>query len=156
MGWLVQGQSRVRCALGRSGLRAIKREGDGATPLGRFRLLRAQYRADRISRPRAAVPLQPLRRDDGWCDAAGDRNYNRAVRHPYPASAEAMWRSDGLYDVVVVLDYNIRPRKQGCGSAIFLHCARDGYAPTEGCVAVKRADLQRILARTSRRISLVI
>lgn len=155
-GWLALGEWRVRCALGRSGLKAVKREGDGATPLGRFRLLNAYYRPDHLRRPVMSMRLRPLQERDGWCDATGDRNYNRAVRHPYPASAERMWRADGLYDVVVVLDYNINPRKQGGGSAIFLHCARSGYAPTEGCVAVKRAELVRLLARVPRRCTISI
>lgn len=149
-GWMVAGNVRVRCALGRSGQRAIKREGDGATPLGCFRLIRGYYRADRIVRPRTRLPLRGLRRDDGWCDASGDRNYNRQVRHPYAASAERMWRDDDLYDVVVVLDYNVRPRTMGRGSAIFLHCARENFSPTEGCVAVRRADLVRLLGGASR------
>jgi L,D-peptidoglycan transpeptidase YkuD (ErfK/YbiS/YcfS/YnhG family) len=148
-GWLTFANLRMRCALGRSGQRAIKREGDGATPIGQFGLVRAYYRADRILRPRMGLPLVALRPDDGWCDATGDRNYNRHVRHPYAASAEYMWRKDGLYDVVVVLDYNLRPRAMGRGSAIFLHCARDGYAPTEGCIAVERGELVRLLAHAS-------
>jgi L,D-peptidoglycan transpeptidase YkuD (ErfK/YbiS/YcfS/YnhG family) len=93
-----------------------------------------------------------LRADDGWCDAAGDRNYNRRVRHPYPASAERLWRQDGLYDLVVVLGYNDRPRLQGRGSAIFVHIARPGYRPTAGCIALARADmlqLARLLGRRS-------
>lgn len=153
-GWLTLGTVRVRCALGRTGQRAIKREGDGATPFGRFDLLRVYYRSDRLMRPRLGMPLRVLRRDDGWCDAMGDRNYNRHVRHPYPHSAERMWRDDGLYDVVVVLDYNLRPRINGRGSAIFLHCARENYAPTEGCIAVRRSALVRLLARVGRRVSL--
>lgn len=153
-GWLAIGERRVRCALGRGGQRALKREGDGATPIGSFKLINAFYRADRILRPTSALPLRSLRRDDGWCDAAGDRNYNRHVRHPYTASAERMWREDGLYDVVVVLDYNVRPRVAERGSAIFLHCARDGFEPTEGCVAVRRADLLRMLAAAPRRLAL--
>jgi len=149
-GWLAWGHWRVRCAIGRSGRRAVKREGDGATPLGMFALKHGYYRADRILRPRSALALRALRRDDGWCDAVGDRNYNRPVRHPYAASAEPMWRADGLYDVVVVLDYNLRPRVDRKGSAIFLHCARAGYQPTEGCIAVARGDLVRLLGRLSR------
>jgi L,D-peptidoglycan transpeptidase YkuD (ErfK/YbiS/YcfS/YnhG family) len=91
--------------------------------------------------------LHPL---DGWCDAAGDGNYNRCVRHPYSASAEALWRSDGLYDVIVVLGYNRRPRIKGRGSAIFMHVARPGFQPTEGCIALRRADLVRLLAPLRR------
>ena len=79
-----------------------------------------------------------MRPDEGWCDAPADRNYNRSVKHPYRASAERLWRADGLYDVLVVLDYNERPRVRGRGSAIFVHVARPDYAPTEGCIALAR------------------
>jgi L,D-peptidoglycan transpeptidase YkuD (ErfK/YbiS/YcfS/YnhG family) len=150
-GELVAGGLRMRCALGRSGRRAGKREGDGASPTGTFALRIAYYRADRLIRPRCGLPLKRLTAADGWCDGVGDRNYNRPVRHPYPASAERMWRADGLYDIVVVIGHNDTPRVQGRGSAIFLHCARPGYAPTEGCIAIARQDLLRLLPHLSRR-----
>lgn len=100
--------------------------------------------------------MRPLRPQDGWCDAVGDRNYNRPVRHPYPASAERLWREDGLYDVIVVLDHNARPRVQGAGSAIFMHLARPQYTPTEGCIALARRDMLRLLPRLGRRSRLEI
>lgn len=145
-GVLEVGPWRLLCAIGRSGRRARKREGDGASPIGVWRLQCAYYRADRLMRPRSRLSIRAIRPSDGWCDAAGDRNYNRLIRHPYPASAEHLWRADGLYDIVVVLGYNDTPRIQGRGSAIFLHCARPGLAPTEGCIALARADLVRLLA----------
>lgn len=154
-GVLVVGNLRLRCALGRSGISARKREGDGATPLGVFRIEEAYFRSDRLARPRTALRLRPLRTADGWCDAAGDRNYNRHVCHPYPVSAEHMWRKDGLYDVVVVLGHNRRPRVQGAGSAIFMHVARAGYRPTEGCVALARGDLLKVIGTLSSRSRLV-
>jgi L,D-peptidoglycan transpeptidase YkuD (ErfK/YbiS/YcfS/YnhG family) len=83
--------------------------------------------------------------EDGWCDAAGDPNYNRGVRHPYPARAERMWRDDPLYDIVIVTSHNRCPRIQGGGSAIFIHVARAGFAPTAGCVALERRALLRLL-----------
>lgn len=137
-------------ALGRSGISARKREGDGATPLGTWRVERVLYRADRVARPMTGLPVVRIRRDDGWCDEPRDRNYNRAVRLPYPASAECMWREDHLYDLVVVLDHNTRPRVQGGGSAIFIHCAREGFKPTAGCIAFREADL-RLMLRHMRR-----
>jgi L,D-peptidoglycan transpeptidase YkuD (ErfK/YbiS/YcfS/YnhG family) len=140
----------ARCALGRAGRRAIKREGDGATPIGRWLILEVLYRADRVRRPRTPLPVRALRPGDGWCDAVGDRNYNRAIRHPYPASAEAMWRADHLYDIVAVLSHNTRPRIQGAGSAIFMHLAGPGFAPTAGCVALEAAALRRMLAAATR------
>lgn len=124
----------------------MKREGDGASPRGRWPMRMAYYRPDRMLRPRTAVALRAMRPDDGWCDAPGDRNYNRPVQMPYPASAEEMWRRDGVYDLVAILGYNDRPRVRGKGSAIFLHLARDGLAPTEGCIALRRGDAMRLLA----------
>jgi L,D-peptidoglycan transpeptidase YkuD (ErfK/YbiS/YcfS/YnhG family) len=133
--------------LGRGGCRARKREGDGATPIGRWLMRKVLYRADRVGRPHTLLPSAPIRSDAGWCDALWDRNYNRPIRHPYPASAEHLWRQDGLYDVLVVLGYNDRPRVRGLGSAIFLHVARNAGAPTEGCIAVARTHLLRLLRR---------
>ncbi len=125
---------------------ARKREGDGRPPLGVWRLVHAYYRPDKVRRPRTALKIEPLRKNSGWCDDAKDRNYNRKVTLPYPASAEPLWRDDHLYDVIVVLDYNLTPRVRGHGSAIFIHVARPGLAPTEGCIALKREHLLRLLA----------
>jgi L,D-peptidoglycan transpeptidase YkuD (ErfK/YbiS/YcfS/YnhG family) len=146
-GYVHLGSLRLPCALGRSGSRVRKREGDGATPIGCWPVLRVLFRADRLPRPRTGVPVQRIDRADGWCDAPGDRNYNRAVQHPYPASAERLWREDALYDVVVVLAHNHKPRLRGGGSAIFMHVARPGHLPTEGCIALRRDHLLRLLAR---------
>jgi L,D-peptidoglycan transpeptidase YkuD (ErfK/YbiS/YcfS/YnhG family) len=138
----------VACVLGPGGVvpAQAKREGDGATPAGRWPMRRALYRPDRGAAPASGLPLAAIRPDDGWCDAPDDPAYNRPVRLPYPASAEAMWREDGLYDVVVVLGHNDDPPVPGMGSAIFLHCARPDFTPTQGCVALARADLEAVLA----------
>jgi L,D-peptidoglycan transpeptidase YkuD (ErfK/YbiS/YcfS/YnhG family) len=138
---------QIPCALGRGGISRHKREGDGATPAGRLVLVRGWYRADRLPRPVTALPLRPLDPDDGWCDDPADRNYNRPVALPYAASHERLWRADGLYDVVIELGWNARPRVPGRGSAIFLHIAGEGLAPTEGCIALARNDLLHLLPR---------
>jgi L,D-peptidoglycan transpeptidase YkuD (ErfK/YbiS/YcfS/YnhG family) len=155
-GWLKLGGLKFPCALGRTGCRARKREGDGATPVGRWRLRAVLYRPDRLRRPRTVLPVRAIRPLDGWCDASADRNYNRPVRHPYPAGAERLWRTDALYDVVVVLGCNDRPRVRGRGSAIFMHVARPGYAPTEGCIALARPHLLRLLARLGPRSAVTV
>jgi L,D-peptidoglycan transpeptidase YkuD (ErfK/YbiS/YcfS/YnhG family) len=155
-GWLRMGSCVLPCALGRTGRTFSKREGDGGTPSGCWRPLIVLYRADRVARPRTGLPVRPIRPSDGWCDAPGDGNYNRVVRHPYPASAERLWRQDALYDLIVVLDHNQRPRIQGAGSAIFMHVARTGYQPTEGCVALSHRHLLHVLARMSDRTRLRI
>jgi L,D-peptidoglycan transpeptidase YkuD (ErfK/YbiS/YcfS/YnhG family) len=144
-GWLELGALRFPCAIGRSGLVARKREGDGGTPMGLLAVRELFYRADQVRRPQSPLPVHAIGPEDGWCDGAGDRNYNRPVPRPYPASSEAMWRQDRLYDVVGVLDWNIFPRAQSRGSCIFLHVAREDMAPTEGCIALRLEDLMKVL-----------
>ncbi|KQT87457.1 L,D-transpeptidase family protein [Aurantimonas sp. Leaf443] len=145
-GILAAGPLRLACALGRSGTSILKREGDGATPVAAMALLSAFRRGRRV--PGLATTL-PLRRvvpgRDGWCDASGHAAYNRPVRLPFPASTESLARDDRLYDAGFVLDWNVRCRARNRGSAIFLHVAREGYAPTEGCVALSPGDLRRLL-----------
>lgn len=145
-----------RCAVGRGGVSSAKREGDGATPIGTWPLRQVLYRRDRGMRPVTALQTVALRPADGWCDAPSDPNYNRMVRHPYPASAEHLWRRDNIYDLIVVVGYNDAPVIPGKGSAIFLHVARPDYSPTAGCVAFSRRDLVTILGMLSPASRLVV
>ena len=148
-GLLDLGDRKVRCALGPAGVvaAAAKREGDGASPAGVWPIREVIYRPDRGPPPATQFRVRAMSPDDGWCDDPADPAYNRPVRLPYPASAEAMWRDDALYDIVVVLGHNDDPVVPGMGSAIFLHLNRENYAPTQGCVAVARRDLEDLLAR---------
>lgn len=155
-GRLILPQGARRAALGRSGIRALKREGDGATPLGRLPIRQVLYRADRGPRPRTRLPVRAIRKDDGWCDDPSDRNYNRPITLPSRRSAEGLMRADRLYDLVLVLGYNDRPRVKGKGSAIFVHLARPGYTPTEGCIALARRDLLALIACLRPGSSLVV
>jgi L,D-peptidoglycan transpeptidase YkuD (ErfK/YbiS/YcfS/YnhG family) len=139
------------CALGRSGVTHLKREGDGATPAGRHRLLSLYARPDRVLGPRSGVPGRAMRREDGWCEDPRDGRYNRPIRLPAKSGHDRMWREDHLYDIVGVLDWNFAPRIRGRGSAIFLHLCRPGFGPTAGCIALRGGDLQRLLAAAGRR-----
>ena len=146
-GWLIWPGGRVRCALGRGGVRADKREGDGATPIGRFPLRRLLYRPDRLPTPPVTgLPASAIAPADGWCDDPADPRYNQPVPLPWPTSHERLWRDDALYDLVVVLGHNDDPPRPGLGSAIFLHLARTDYLPTEGCIALAFSDLMALLA----------
>ena len=140
------GSETVRAAIGKGGVTADKREGDGATPLAALRLVRVLYRPDREPPPATQAPVQALAPGDGWCDDPSLPAYNQPVRLPIDGSAETLWRDDALYDIIGVLDWNLSPIVPGKGSAIFLHIARPDYAPTEGCVALAAADLRRVLA----------
>lgn len=155
-GMVTGGGLSAPCALGRSGLTGAKREGDGATPVGAFRLVSVLYRPDRLARPVTALPVDALHPDDGWCDDPADRNYNRPVRLPYPGRHERLWRDDSLYDVVVILDFNLVPVRRGGGSAVFLHLARANFAPTAGCIAVSLPTMRRLLARADTTTALVV
>ncbi|HKA64668.1 MAG TPA: L,D-transpeptidase family protein [Methyloceanibacter sp.] len=145
-----------RAALGRSGIKALKREGDGATPLGRFQVHQVLYRADRLMRPRTVFPLRAIRADDGWCEDPADRSYNRLVKLSPRSGADRLTRDDNLYDLILVLGHNDRPRVKGRGSAIFVHLARSGYAPTAGCIALSLHDLLMLLAELRRGSALVV
>lgn len=146
-GRLRVGSVEFPCALGRSGPVRRKREGDGGTPVGRMRVVAAYFRADRVARPGTGVRLSRIGPGDGWCDDPGSPSYNRPIRCPAGTSHEAMWRDDGLYDVVLDLGWNRGPIRRGRGSAIFLHVARPGFLPTEGCVAVAPGAVARVLGR---------
>jgi L,D-peptidoglycan transpeptidase YkuD (ErfK/YbiS/YcfS/YnhG family) len=149
-GLLQAGGMVFPCALGRGGISANKREGDGATPLARMRLISGYFRGDHVQARGSRLAMAPISADLGWCEVPGDRNYNRPVTMPYAASHETMRRGDDLYDFCIVLDWNISPRRRGRGSAIFFHLSRPGFTPTQGCVAVTRQVMQRLLPLLSR------
>lgn len=145
-GFVVFEGQRLRCALGKGGLKANKREGDGATPIGDFALGRVFYRADRLKTPpQTGLERVKIETTMGWCDAPDHADYNQLITLPHPASHETMWRDDHLYDVVVEVLYNATPIEPGRGSAIFMHIAKPDYSPTEGCMALKIDDLLLLL-----------
>lgn len=146
-GYAVLGARRYRCAIGRGGVKVDKHEGDGASPIGAWPLREVIYRADRLARPKSKFPTRQMKLNDGWCDAPTDPFYNKPVTHPFPSSAERLWRADNIYDLIVVVGYNDAPAVPGKGSAIFLHVARRDFAPTAGCIAFAKRDLLSILSR---------
>ena len=155
-GWLMAGMLALPVALGRGGIKANKREGDGGTPRGSFRLRRLWWRADRHPRPTTSLPTQRITSADGWCEDPSDRHYNRPIKVPANASADRLARTDNLYDFIIEIDHNTRPRVAGRGSAVFIHAARQGFAPTAGCVALELNALRRMLSRLGPRTRIVV
>ena len=155
-GRLQAGVGVIACSVGRNGVTSSKREGDGKTPRGCFRLIGGYWREDRLQRVSGAFKLKPIKAQMGWCDDPADANYNRPLRLPARARHEELLRSDGLYDVVLVLDHNQSPRVRGHGSAIFFHLTRNRHDPTAGCVAISRAQMLRLLPRLSRDCVMII
>lgn len=144
------------CATGRGGIRRHKREGDGATPLGRHRITGLLFRPERI--PRAALPpwAEPLHPRDIWCDDPAHPAYNRRARAPLAASHESLRRADPLYDLILTTDWNAPQARPGAGSAIFLHIWRRPRFPTTGCVALRREDLLWIARRLEPGAALIV
>ncbi len=155
-GYIVAGSAIFPCALGRSGIRTLKREGDGATPRAALPLRSVLYRADRIAKPRTLLPRRAIRPSDAWCDDVADRRYNRLIARPPGEAEERLMREDRLYDVVVELGWNDAPVIRGRGSAIFWHLARPGFTPTAGCIAVERHVFARVLPRLARHCRILV
>ena len=152
-GVLTAGSVTIRCSIGRTGASWLKKEGDGRTPKGRFRLLDGYYRPGSFRNQRGFRPIRP---NSGWCDDPRNPNYNQPVKLPIAASHENLWRDDGVYDVILILDYNIYPRIRDRGSAIFFHLARQGFEATEGCVAIPADAMRKLLPRLSRHTVMII
>ena len=146
-GKLMLNGRQIDCFFGKGGVtpEKDKREGDHKSPLGAFPIRKVFWRADKGPRPQSPFETIAIEENFGWCDAKDDSNYNKFVLHPYPASAEKLWRNDDLYDIIVVLGHNDSPVIAGMGSAIFLHCTREGYAGSEGCLAISNSDLRELL-----------
>jgi L,D-peptidoglycan transpeptidase YkuD (ErfK/YbiS/YcfS/YnhG family) len=146
-GWLTADGQTIPVALGRGGIRANKREGDGGTPKGVFRPLRLWWRADRAPRPRTHLTVRAIGPADAWCEDSADRHYNQPMRLDSNQAGDRLRRDDQLYDFIVEIDHNTRPRIANRGSAVFLHLARTGFSPTSGCVSMTRPAMLRLLAR---------
>jgi L,D-peptidoglycan transpeptidase YkuD (ErfK/YbiS/YcfS/YnhG family) len=144
-GLLAHRNHLYRCALGKGGLTANKREGDGATPIGRFYVRELLYRCDRVAIPATGLASRVIQSDLCWSDDPADPAYNREVHRPHRYGHEVLYRKDKLYDLIVPLGYNDNPPVTGLGSAIFLHVVQDDYAPTKGCIALALTDLLRVL-----------
>ena len=155
-GWLIAGMLALPVALGRGGIKANKREGDGGTPRGSFRLRRLWWRADKHPRPVTSLPVRRIAPADGWCEDPADRHYNRPIKVPANGSADRLVRKDNLYDFIIEIDHNTRPRVAGRGSAVFIHATRQGFPPTAGCVALELSTLRRMLSRLGPRTRIVV
>ena len=155
-GWLTSDGWTVPVALGRGGIIANKREGDGGTPKGIFRPRQLWWRADRHPRPRTLLPARAIRPDDGWCEDPLDRHYNQPIRLEGDRGGDRLQRDDHLYDFIVEIDHNSSPRIAGRGSAVFLHLARTDFSPTAGCVSMTRQAMLRLLQRLGPQTRIVI
>lgn len=148
--FVILGPLTLPAAIGRSGRTAFKREGDGATPIASMPVLSGFVRGDRLKSVKSPLPLRRTEKTMLWCDEPKHPSYNRLVRAPFKPSHEEMCRADGLYDICLVLDWNVTSRRRHRGSAIFFHLIKPGYQPTAGCIALARRDMLRLLPHIRR------
>lgn len=155
-GWLMAGGLSHPVTLGRGGILADKREGDGGTPRGAFHPLRLWWRADRHARPRTLLPVRRITATDAWSEDPGDRRYNQPIRIAGDQPGDRLMRDDHLYDFIIEIDHNTKPRIAGRGSAVFLHLARQNFTPTAGCIGMTKSDMLRLLARIGPQTQIII
>ena len=147
---------KFKCALGKAGIGEKKKEGDFITPKGKYKIIKVYYRADRIKKIKTNFRLYQIKRNLGWCDDPLSKNYNKLIKLPSIFSYEKLYRKDKLYDLILVLNYNLEPIIKNKGSAIFIHIANKNYKKTMGCIGLKKKDLIFILNDIKKNITVKI
>ena len=141
---------KFRCSLGKNGVTKNKVEGDKCTPSGIYRLKQVFYRADRIKKITTNLKKIKIKKNMGWCDDSSSKKYNHLIKIPNKFSHEKLYRKDHIYDIIVVLNYNMNPVIKKKGSAIFMHIAKKNYSKTLGCIGLKKNDLLEILNKVKK------
>lgn len=149
-GYLKYKDLKFKCALGKSGIGKKKIEGDNITPKGIFGIVKIYYRSDRVKKISSKFRLIKITKKMGWCDDPNSKKYNRLINLPTNCKYEKLYRKDNVYDLVIVLDYNIKPTIKNKGSAIFIHVARQNYKKTAGCIALKKSNLILLIKKIKK------
>jgi L,D-peptidoglycan transpeptidase YkuD (ErfK/YbiS/YcfS/YnhG family) len=155
-GYLKYKNIKFRCALGKGGVKKKEKEGDNITHKGSFKIIKIYYRADRIKKFKNIIRKIKIKKNMGWCDDPKSKLYNKQIRLPSKFSYEKFYRSDDLYDLIVVLNYNIKPIIKNKGSAIFIHIAKKNYKKTLGCIALKKKNLLFLLKNLKKKTRIKI
>ena len=143
--FLNYGDYKVKCVIGKRGISSFKKEGDLTTPRGKFQIKGLFYRKDRIKRLKTKLKKITITKNMGWCDDPESKQYNKLIKLPFSQSREKLYRKDNIYDLILILNYNMDPVKKNKGSAIFIHVAKKKMTPTKGCLAIKKIDLLKLL-----------
>ena len=155
-GYLKYKDFKFKCALGKAGIGEKKREGDNVTPTGTFKIVKIYYRSDRVKKISSKLRLIEITKNMGWCDDPNSKNYNKLINLPSKYSHERLFKKDNIYDIIVILNYNMKPIIKNKGSAIFIHVAKKNYQSTQGCIALKKNDLLKLLSKISKNIKIKI
>ena len=148
---LIYNDYKVKCAVGKRGIGAKKREGDLITPKGKYKILQIFYRADRVTNLISKISQIKIKKNMGWCDDPRSKNYNKLIRQPFKFRSEKLYRKDNVYDIILVLNYNIKPIRKAKGSAIFIHISKKNFSPTKGCVAIKKVEIKKLVKKIDKK-----
>jgi L,D-peptidoglycan transpeptidase YkuD (ErfK/YbiS/YcfS/YnhG family) len=146
-GYLKYKNLKFKCALGKAGIGNKKIEGDNITPKGTYKIIKIYYRKDRIKKLISQIKPIQIKKNMGWCDDPKCKKYNQLIKLPSQYSHEKLYRKDNIYDLILVLNYNMCPTIRYNGSAIFLHIMKNKYKKTKGCIALKKADLLKVIEK---------
>jgi L,D-peptidoglycan transpeptidase YkuD (ErfK/YbiS/YcfS/YnhG family) len=155
-GYLKYKDFKFKCALGKSGIGKKRKEGDNFTPKGTFKIVKIYYRDDRIKKIYSKIKVFKINNKMGWCDDSNSKKYNQLIKLPSKYTHEKMYRKDNVYDLVIVLNYNMSPIVKNKGSAIFIHVAKKNYKKTAGCIALKKNHLIRLIKDIKDKTKIVI
>tara|TARA_B100001769_G_C22085924_1_gene585385 strand:- start:1196 stop:1687 length:492 start_codon:yes stop_codon:yes gene_type:complete len=142
--YLVIDEFKFKCSVGKNGLKTKKKEGDNSTPKGNFKIGKVYYRSDRVRKPETRLKTKIIKKNMGWCNDPYSRNYNKEISLNKKNKGEKLFRSDGVYDILIVIEYNTKKIIPLKGSAIFIHLTKN-YSTTQGCIALNKNDLLILL-----------
>jgi L,D-peptidoglycan transpeptidase YkuD (ErfK/YbiS/YcfS/YnhG family) len=155
-GYLKYKNYKFKCALGKSGIKEKIKEGDKITPKGTFNVIKIYYRGDRVKKLSSKFKLIKITKKMGWCDDPKSKKYNQLIKLPTKYSHEILYRRDNIYDLILVLNYNMAPAIKNKGSAIFIHIAKKNYKKTAGCIALKKSDLVCLVKEITKNTKVII
>ena len=147
---------KIKCSIGKRGITSKKREGDDKTPSGEFTLKSIFYRKDRIKKIKSKLNKIVIKNNMGWCDDPNSKYYNKKIKFPFSFSAEKLWLKDTIYDLIIVINYNLKPVIKNKGSAIFIHISKKNYKPTKGCIAITKSNLIILISKINKRTKIII
>jgi len=150
------GKYKVKCAIGKRGITSKKVEGDKKTPKGIYTLKSIFYRKDKIVKIKSKLKKTPIRKNMGWCDDSSSKYYNKLIKFPFNYTAEKLWLNENIYDVIIIINYNLRPTIKNRGSAIFIHIASKNYESTKGCIALKKKDIILLAKEIDNKTKIII
>ena len=154
--YLIFNDYRVKCAIGKRGIKIKKKEGDLITPKGTYSLSKLLYRKDRVKNLKSRLKKIKINKNMGWCDDSRSKDYNKLIKIPFKHSYEKLYIKENIYDIILVLNYNMHPIKKNKGSAIFIHIAKKNFNSTKGCVAIKKNELKAIIEKINDRTKVKI